>query len=253
MPEGDTIHRAARRLSAALGGRVVELAEAPDRRSPLHHRAGELRGRRIERVEARGKHLLIHFSGDAVIHSHLGANGRWLVRGDGRLPLGSPWLVLGSGRAVGAQLGGRLLRLVSESRVRNDPGLTQLGPDPLSGDFDRKDAVRRLLRAGRGLEVGDALLDQRIIAGLGNAIRNEVCFAARISPWRRVDELEPEEADGLIRESERLMRSSLARGSRPHRVYRAARRRCPRCGEQIRSRGQGDANRVAYWCPGCQA
>jgi endonuclease VIII len=252
MPEGDTIHRAARRLNAALGGRTVELTEAPDPRSPLHRRAAELRARTFERAEARGKHLLVHFSGGLVLHSHLGINGRWLIRGDSRLPSGKPWLLLASGRGVAAQFGGKLLRLVSESRARNDPGLMQLGPDPLSSRFDRKAAARRLLEGGRGLEVGDAMLDQRIVAGLGNAIRNEACFQAGISPWRPIDELEPEEAERLIGASERVMRASVAQGRRPRSVYRAARRRCPRCGAEIRSRGQGDANRTAYWCPECQ-
>jgi endonuclease VIII len=250
--EGDTIHRAAGRMKAALGGRVIELADAPSPRSPLHRSAPKLRGLRLERVEARGKHLLAHFSDDVVLHSHLGAAGRWLIHADGRLPHGKPWLTLASGRGVAAQLGGKLLRVVSESRVRNDPGLIQLGPDPLAPGFDRELAAWRLLSRGAGLEVGEALLDQRIVAGIGNAIRNEACFAARVSPWRAVDELEPEEAARLIHESERIMRTSLKRGRRPHRVYRAARRGCPSCGEAIRSHGQGDANRATYWCPGCQ-
>jgi endonuclease-8 len=252
MPEGDTIHRAARRLNAALGGRTMELADAPDARSPLHRRAGQLQGRMLERAEARGKHLLAHFAGGLVIHSHLGVGGRWLISADGRPPYGRPWLLLASGRAAAAQTGGKLLRLVSESRARNDPGLMQLGPDPLSPDFDSAAAAQRLLEAGRGLEVGDALLDQRVIAGLGNAIRNEACFVAGISPWRAVDDLAPEEAERLVRGSERIMRISVARGRRPRSIYRAAGRGCPACGGEIRSRGQGDANRTAYWCPRCQ-
>jgi endonuclease-8 len=253
MPEGDTIHRAARRMNAALRARTIELAEAPDPRSPLHRRAAELRGLTLLGAEARGKHLLAHFSNGLVLHSHLGVNGRWLIQADGRHPRGKAWLLLASGRGVATQRGGKLLRLVSESRARNDPGLMQLGPDPLSQDFDRDHAASLLREAGSGLEVGDALLDQRIVAGLGNAIRNEACFLAGISPWRPVDELEPGEAERLIGEAERVMRVSLARGRRPHNVYRAARRGCPRCGTAIRSRGQGDANRTAYWCPGCQS
>ena len=252
MPEGDTIHRAANRLNAALQGRELELAQAPNPRSPLHRRAEELRGRKLELAEARGKHLLAHLSGDAVIHSHLGIEGRWLITADGRLPYGKPWLLLGSGRAIAAQIGGRLLRLVSESRARNDPALLQLGPDPLRPGFDAEAAAARLLAAGAGLEVGEALLDQRIIAGIGNAIQAEVCFRAGISPWRRVAELEPGEAARLVRETERVMEISLRRGRRPRSVY-GGRRGCPVCGTRIRSRGQGDANRTAYWCERCQS
>jgi endonuclease VIII len=252
MPEGDTIHRAARHLNAALGGREIALAEAPDPRSPIHRRATELRGHVLERVEARGKHLLAHFSGGLAIHSHLGINGRWRISADGRRPVGRSWLVLASGRAVAAQSQGKLLRLVSESRLRNDPGLMQLGPDPLRAGFDAERVARRLRDAGAGREVGDALLDQRIVAGIGNAIRNEACFAARISPWRRVEELETGEAVRLLTESERIMRVSLARGRRPRSIYGDTRRGCPACGGRISSRGQGDANRIAYWCPACQ-
>src|SRR3954464_3428771 len=155
MPEGDTIHRIADRMRVALAGTTIERAEAPSPRSPLHSRASELRGRTLDDVEARGKHLIAHFSGDVAIHNHLGMNGRWFIRADGRLPYGKPWLVpaagrlpygkpwlvLASGRAVASLVGGKTLRLVSESRLRNDPGLAQLGPDPLAADFDRADAA----------------------------------------------------------------------------------------------------------------
>lgn len=252
MPEGDTIHRAARRINAALRGQEIERAEAPSARSPIHRRAGELEGRTLEFAEARGKHLLLHFSGGLAVHSHLGVNGRWRIAADERLPHGRPWLVLASGRAVAAQAGGQILRLVSESRLRNDPGLMQLGPDPLARDFDPGEAVARLLAMGAGREVGDALLDQRIIAGIGNAIRTEALFRAGVSPWRQVAELGPEEAEVVIRENERVMRTSLRQGRRPRSIYRGTRESCPRCGGPIRSGGQGDANRTAYWCERCQ-
>jgi endonuclease-8 len=253
VAEGDTVHRIAARLGAALGGRTIELAEAPSPRSPLHRRAGELRGRALERAEARGKHLIASFSGGLAVHSHLGINGSWRIRGDGRPPRGAAWLVLGSGRAVAAQFNGRLLRLVPESRVRNDPALLRLGPDPLAPGFDVEAAAARLLRAGDGREVGEALLDQEVVAGIGNAIRNEACFRARVSPWRRLGDLAAGEAERLIAESQWVMETALDTGRRPHSIYREAGRPCPRCGATIRSRGQGDANRIAYWCPGCQS
>jgi endonuclease VIII len=252
MPEGDTIHRAARRMNAALRGQEMQRAAAPNPRSPLHHRAAELEGRRLELAEARGKHLLAHFSGDLVLHSHLGMNGRWRITADGRLPYGKPWLILGAGRALASQRGGQILRLVSESRARNDPGLMQLGPDPLAPGFAAGVAAARLLEMGAGREVGDALLDQRIVAGIGNAIRNEALFQAGVSPWRGVSDLDPEEAHEVIRQNERVMRVSIKRGRRPRSIYRGTREGCPRCGGRIRSRGQGDANRTAYWCETCQ-
>jgi endonuclease VIII len=252
VAEGDTVHRVASRLEAALGGRLIDLAEAPARRSPVHRDVGGLHGRELERVEARGKHLLASFSGGLALHSHLGINGRWTIRPGGPPPRGAPWIALGADRTVAAQFGGRLLRLVPEARLRNDLGLAQLGPDPLAPGFDREAATRRLLAAGPDREVGDALLDQRVVAGIGNAIRAEACFRAGVSPWRRLGDLDRDEAAALVGASERVMRVSLERGRRPRSIYRAAGRPCPVCGTAIRSRGQGDANRIAYWCDRCQ-
>jgi endonuclease-8 len=252
MPEGDTIHRVAERLNVALAGRELDLADAPNPRSPLHGRAQELRGRTLERAEARGKHLLVHFSGELVFHTHLGMSGKWQIAPDGRLPYGRPWLTLASGRAAAAQTGGKLLRLISPTRARNDPALMQLGPDPLAPGFDAEAVAGRLRAAAPAREIGDALLDQRLIAGIGNAIRNEALFRARVSPWRKVGELSPDELETVICENQQVMRISLAKGRRPHSIYRGNRAACPSCGGPVHARGQGDDNRTAYWCPSCQ-
>lgn len=250
MPEGDTIHRAAERINTALSGREIELAEAPNPRSPLHRRAEELRGRKLEEAEGRGKHLLVHFSGGAVVHTHLGMNGKVFVAADGHLPYGRPWLTLASGRAVAAQTGAKLLRLTSETRARNDPALMQLGPDPLRPGFDATAAASRLRERAAGREIGDAVLDQRIIAGIGNVIRNEALFRARISPFRKLEELSDDELELVVAENVGVMRESMAKGRRPRAIYRA--RSCPRCGGPVSARGHGDDNRTAYWCPVCQ-
>jgi endonuclease VIII len=250
MPEGDTIHRAAGRINTALGGREIALAEAPNPRSPLHRRAGELAGRTLEEAEARGKHLLVHFSGGLVLHTHLGMNGKVFVAADGRLPHGRPWWTLASGRAIAAQTGAKLLRLISETRARNDPALMQLGPDPLRPGFDVDAAAVRLRERAAGREVGEAVLDQRVIAGIGNAIRNEALFRAHVNPFRKVGELSDSELELVVAEHERVMRESIAKGRRPHSIYRA--RRCPSCGGEMIARGHGDDNRTAYWCPRCQ-
>ena len=250
MPEGDTIHRAAARINTALGGREIGLAEAPNPRSPLHRRAAELQGRTLEVAEGRGKHLLVHFSGGVVLHTHLGMNGKVLVTADGRLPYGRPWWTLASGRAVASQTGAKLLRLTSETRARNDPALMQLGPDPLRPEFDVAAAAGRLRERGSSREIGDALLDQGLIAGIGNAIRVEALFRARVDPFRRVGELSDSELELVVEESERVMRESVAKGRRPRAMYRA--RQCPSCRGEISSRGQGDDNRTAYWCSRCQ-
>ena len=252
MPEGDTIHRAARKIQTALGGRELSIADAPSPRSPIHSRSGELTGATLERAEARGKHLLLHFSGERVIHSHLGMNGRWFVRADGRLPFGRPWLVLASGRAIASQTGGKILRLVPASRARNDPALLQLGPDPLRPEFDPEEATARLLAYERSATVGEALNDQSLIAGIGNVIRIEACFLPRINPWRKVGDLSEEEARGIVDAAKWVMDTSMRKGSRPKQIYGRSRVPCPRCGGKVRTHGQGDDNRVTFWCESCQ-
>jgi endonuclease VIII len=253
MPEGDTIHRAAQRMNAALRGKEIVLADAPSPRSPVFNRASELQGRTLTEAEAFGKHLVVHFSDDVAVHSHLGMNGRWFIAADGRLPHGRPWLRLAHGRAMASQSGGKLLRIVSESRLRNDPMLRGLGPDPLRPGFDEAGVADRLRRLGAGREIGDVLLDQQVIAGIGNAIRVEGLFQAGVSPWRMVEDLSEAELDLVVAENVAVMRTSMAKGRRAHSIYRANRKGCPRCGGRVRSRGQGDDNRIAYWCEGCQS
>jgi endonuclease-8 len=253
MPEGDTIHRVAARIDEALAGREITHAAAPSPRSPLHGRAEALRGRTLERTEARGKHLLIHISGGLAVHSHLGMSGRWRIEtGGAPPPPGRSWLALAGPEGSAAQHGGKLLRLGTESRLAADLTLARLGPDPLAPGFDVAAAAHRLRAGGAGLRVGEALLDQRLLAGIGNAIRCEACFAAAISPWRPVAQLSSAEAERLVGEVEAVMRTSLVADRRPRRIYRATREDCPACGGRVRARGQGDANRTAYWCPRCQ-
>src|SRR4029453_10960771 len=105
MPEGDTIHRIARSIDAAFAGREIEMASAPNPRSPVHRRAAELQGRTVERAEARGKHLLLHLSDSLVVHSHLGMNGLWRIDSAGVPPRGRPWLMFSAGPAVASVSG----------------------------------------------------------------------------------------------------------------------------------------------------
>ena len=146
-----------------------------------------------------------------------------------------------------------MLRLVSESRLAQRPGAAPARPGPAA----RRASIapkrpRRLRELGAGREVGEALLDQRIVAGVGNAIRNEACFAARVSPWRAVDELERSEVERLLGEVERIdARLARPRPAPAGDLPRDA-DRLPGCGGRVSSRGQGDDNRTAYWCPRCQ-
>lgn len=252
MAEGDTILRAARRIEAALGGQELSVTA----RHPRGRASGVERvdGRRLEAVEARGKHLLLRF-GDTALHSHLGMNGSWKVaEGGGGFgkPASSAWVVLSGQGARAAQFGGPTLRLLSARQLRLDPTLSRLGPDILAEPFD-PDAVAGSLRSAPDRPLGDALLDQTLVAGIGNVFKSESCFAARLDPWREVGDLSDDELERVVQAAHELMRVAADTGRHPHAVYRRAGQTCPRCGTPIRSRGQGDANRTTYWCPSCKS
>jgi len=257
MPEGDTILSAARRVGAALVGNSIVEIETPHPRHALDRWPERLGGRGVRSVDARGKHLFIRFEGDLTLHSHLRMTGQWGVYRRGERWRRSPrraWLVLRTEQHEVVEFDGPVLELMTDSRTRFDRRLAALGPDLLAPDFDERRFVD-LLRAGdqsRGF--GDALLDQRLIAGVGNMWKAEGCFLAGIDPWRRVSDLSDREALAVVRELRPLMQGS-AEGRRPGSrwVYDRAGLPCRRCGSLIRARGQGDDNRTAYWCQACQA
>ena len=206
--------------------------------------APRLDGRRLERVSAHGKNLLLEFEGSLVLRSHLGMRGSWRVQPASTAVRGLPWLVLRGARAQGVLRGGSRLELSARRSL-------SLGPDILALPLDVEGIVANL-RAEPGPELGDALLDQRRVAGIGNIWRSEALWHARLSPWVEIAALTDAELGAVIDDAARLMHESLA-GGRPRRaVYRRAGRPCRRCGTPIASRPQGDAARTAYWCPGCQ-
>ena len=243
MPEGDTLHRAARALQPLVGERVE--VETPHPRAAVERIGERLNGRRLESVEARGKNLLLTFEGGRVLRSHLRMSGRWRVQERGRGFGGTPWLVLRSAGHEALLFGGPVLEL-------HRRGLRALGPDILAEPPDFGTMLANLRGADRSLALGEALLDQRLVAGIGNVWRAEALWHAGLSPWLVLRDTSDEELRAVLAHAERVMRASLA-GSQPRRmVYRRAGRPCARCGSAIRSRGQGDSNRIAYWCPGCQ-
>lgn len=251
MAEGDTVLRAARRIDRALGGEEIEVS-APSPRGRMAQ-VERLDGRRLEKVEARGKNLLLHF-GDLVLHSHLGMNGSWHVHQRGtawRKPAFSAWIILRGDGAEAAQFGGPTLRVLSTAAARRDPWLVGLGPDILAPELDLHASVRSLRRDPQR-ELGDALLDQRLLAGIGNIFKSEACFAARLDPWRRVEDLSDEDLERVVLAAREQMLDAVAKEGRHAFAVYKARRPCPNCGGPIKSRGQGDANRTTYWCPHCQ-
>jgi endonuclease-8 len=244
MPEGDSLHRAARRLQVLVGERVS--VETPHPRAAAERIAERLDGRRLESVEAVGKNLLLSFEGGLVLRSHLRMSGRWQVRARGsRALVGKPWLVLQAPSHEAVLWNGPVLELTGRA-------VRRLGPDILGEPPDLARMVENLRREHPSREFGDALLDQRVVAGIGNLWKAEALWRTEVSPWASLGSLSDEALERALAEAARLMRASVegARGARS--VYRRAGRPCPRCGEPIRSRGQGDDNRTAYWCPRCQ-
>lgn len=243
MPEGDALHRAARRIRPLVGERLE--VETPHPRAAATGVAEQLNGRRLEEVEAIGKNLVLRFEGGLVLRNHLRMSGRWTLRERGEATPGRPWLVLRSETREAVLWGGSVLEL-------NARALRALGPDILAEppDFDRMLAGFR--RADQRRAVGDALLDQRLVAGIGNVWKAESLWRAGVSPWRSLADVADDELRRVLEEGARLMRMSVEGDREERAIYRAAGRPCPRCQSSIESWGQGDANRMAYWCPSCQ-
>jgi endonuclease-8 len=256
MPEGDTIHYAARRMRPALVGRVPSV-ETPHPRFGAADWPGRLAGREVRAVDAHGKHLFLRFEGDLVLHSHLRTTGTWGVYAAGRRWGRSSrlaWLVLRTPGWEVVQFNGPVLELLTESRTRFDRRLAQLGPDILAPELDEATFLRRLRADDPTRPIGDALIDQRTIAGIGNLWKCEGCFAAGVDPWRATGTVSDDDALAVVRATRPGMQASALDGMQDlHRtIYGRAGRPCPRCGAPILSRGQGDDNRITYWCGSCQ-
>ncbi len=221
MPEGDSLHRAARRLQVLVGERVA--VETPHPRASAERLAERLDGRRLESVEAVGKNLLLSFEGGLVLRSHLRMRGRWQVRArDAKAWVGSPWLVLRGSKHEAVLWNGPVLELTGRA-------VRRLGPDILADAPDFARMVENLRREHPSRELGDALLDQRLVAGIGNLWKAETLWRVQVSPWLRLGEASDEALHGVLGEAARLMQASVGGG-----------------------REEGDDNRMAYWCPRCQ-
>ncbi|MCO8128534.1 hypothetical protein NHL50_15090 [Acidimicrobiia bacterium EGI L10123] len=255
MPEGDTIHRAAIRMRPALAGHVLTRFEAPrlvGDRPAL--------GERIDDVEARGKHLLVHFSGGITLRTHMKMTGSWHLYRDGE-----PWrkgahLARAVVGADGGWLGVCFQAPVVETYHR-DAGeplpLATLGPDLTGPAPDLDAAVARAALAAPGTELADALLDQRIASGIGNVYKSEVCFLHGLDPFTPLAAVPAEDLRRVLDTSHRLLVANLGRTRRvTYRdgvaVYGRRGQPCFRCGSVVRMRRQGEMARSTYWCPTCQ-
>jgi endonuclease VIII len=172
--------------------------------------------------------------------------GRWRVERRGTARAGKPWLVLRGAEYEAVLWNGSVLELVGAR------GAPPLGSDILGEPPDYETMLTRLRGTQQEREIGDALLDQRLVAGIGNLWRAEALWEAQISPWRPLGTIDDDELRGVLEISHRRMRTALDGPRPPRHVYRRAGRACPRCGVVVRSAPQGENARTAYWCPTCQ-
>src|SRR6185436_6015866 len=233
MPEGDTLHRAARRLQVLVGERLE--VESPHPRAQAERVAERLDGRRLESVAAVGKNLVLRFEGGVVLRSHLRMSGRWAVRPRGEERAGRPWLVLRGARAEGVLWNGPVLELHTRA-------LARLGPDILASPPDLDAMLARIRRADGSRWLGEVLQDQSLVAGIGNMWMAESLWRARISPWLLLGGVPEPERRRALETAAALMRAAVDAGREPRKeVHSRAGRACRRCGTPIRARGQGDA------------
>ncbi|HXE79371.1 MAG TPA: DNA-formamidopyrimidine glycosylase family protein [Vicinamibacterales bacterium] len=284
MPEGDAIVRTARTLQRALGGHVVERFESV--LAPLTRVDDDtpIAGRTVERVRAAGKHLLIELSGGLVLRTHMRMTGSWHLyrRGERwRRPRRDMRLVLATASFEAVAFNVPVAEFTRAAQTRGaarvlpfgrpDP-VASLGPDVPAPDFDAASAIARMREAARGRTIGEVLLDQRVIAGIGNVYKSEVCFLCGVHPFTPAAALDDRQLEALISKARALMtanvheaaagriitrrtlRSAVGRGDPDGErlVYGRAGRPCHRCGTPIERAVRGEYERTTYWCPSCQ-
>jgi endonuclease-8 len=271
VPEGDTIHRLAKKLGPLLVGAEVVRVELPRRTD----RTEGLTGATITGVEARGKNLLIHFSIGLSLHTHLQMNGSWRVVPPPARASGDVVALVETRDVAAICQRAPVARLLRTSDVAKDLAFRDLGPDLLGDTFDEEEAMRRLTRRAR-MTLGEALLDQGAVAGIGNVWKSELCFNLGLDPLAPVASHTEDELRALVRLARAQLQENVAaprrtlpdpfeprgapRTARTRRrpgearlsVYERAGERCYDCGTILEMARQGELQRSTYWCPGCQ-
>ena len=274
MPEGDTIFRAARALQKALAGATVTGFETAYARLASAHDNSPITGRVVEKVEARGKWLLIHFSGDLILMTHMLMSGSWHIYRPGERwtrPRAEMRVIVRTAQYEAVAFAVPVAQFHTARSLERHTAIPGLGPDLLKQEFAEEDARARI-RARADEEVGNVLLNQRVMAGIGNVFKSEICFVCGVHPFRRVSSLSDREIDCLIDSARRLMganitdtsgdqivtytglRRTTGRSDPTARVwvYRRKGEPCRRCGTIVEMRRQGPGARSSYYCPNCQ-
>lgn len=278
MPEGDTIFRAARALNKAVAGKIVTVFETM--LAPLARVNDEMpiAGRTVERVEARGKWCLIFFSGDLILLTHMRMSGSWHIYKTGerwQAPRSAMRVVITCGDVQAVAFNVPVAEFHSAHSLARSVDVPKLGLDVLGEKYTIDTAVNALREHRRShpdAEIGNVLLNQRVLAGIGNVYKSEIAFAAGVNPFRTLQTISDHELERLAEIAERYMRANVAeaagagivtytgnrrttrsmdRGSRLW-VYGRQGQECRRCGAIIEMRRQGTGARSSYWCPSCQ-
>ena len=257
MPEGDTIRKIADRLRACLQGQMVTAFVSVDPSlGPC-----ELTGKQISKVESRGKHLLIFFDSDTVLHTHLGREGRWRLRPapdqQGIHPQTRARIETRQWIAI-CELA-PVAELLTPWSLRHHPTLAALGPDILSDQFDIEEASRRIVSNAR-ICIAESLLDQRLCAGIGNVYKSEALFLEQIDPFLWSEQLSLTACVRLLQTTRKWMRRNLSPGIRRTRwgqhavkwVYKRAGQHCLKCDDIVKMARIGRQGRSTYFCPTCQ-
>jgi endonuclease-8 len=274
VPEGDTIFRAASTLNRTLAGHTVTHFESVLPKLTRVDVDKGIRGRTVERVEPQGKWLLMHFSGGLILLTHMLMSGSWHIYRPGEkwhLPRRAMRVVLGTEQIVAVAFNIQVAEFHTDESLRRRVGFSALGPSLLAKEFDPSDGIARLLGHPE-VEIGNALLSQSIVAGIGNVYKSEVCFACGVHPFRKVASLTPNELSCLMATARKFMsanvtdasgsqivtyrglRRTTARVNPDERlwVYRRTGEPCRRCGTKIQSHKQGPDARTTFWCQQCQ-
>jgi endonuclease VIII len=274
MPEGDTIFRSARALNLALQGKQVERFETEYAKLASVDDQSPIAGRTIERVESRGKWLLIHFSDNLILVTHMLMSGSWHI-----YRRGERWqrsrshmrAVIATTDFEAVAFDVPVAEFHTEQSLERNTTVPKLGPDLLSAKFSEEEALQRLA-AHSEEEIGNVLLNQRVVAGIGNVFKSEICFTCSVNPFAKVSSLTKTKLEEILEASKRLMAANVTEGASDRIVtYTGLRRttgadnptarlwvygrrgeQCRRCGTLIQMRKQGIGVRSTYWCSECQ-